>query len=182
MSQHDHDSACLGQDYVESLNEWERAQLDKALAWQRSGKGRVVAYLEAGTALPAATLERYHVVNAGGSRGQYVYLEPKALSLPQRQDYLDGRVTFAEFYRSVYREAGLCMIGEVFLSRVRRALEAGDEHLNTIPLREWDGRAAAAKSAISTSLRKHGDFWSLAGGVCTVKQLAIDAATRTIQP
>lgn len=70
--------ACLGQDYVESLNEWERAQLDKALAWQRAGKGRVVAYLEAGAALPAATLGRYHVVNAGGGRGQYVYLEPRS--------------------------------------------------------------------------------------------------------
>lgn len=71
-------AASLGQDYIESLNEWERAQIDKALAWQRDGKGRVVAYLEASTALPAETLERYHVVNAGGSRGQYVYLEPRS--------------------------------------------------------------------------------------------------------
>lgn len=70
-------TACLGQDYIESLNEWERAQFDKALTWQRAGKGRVVAYLEAGAALPAATLERYRVVNAGGSRGQYAYLEPR---------------------------------------------------------------------------------------------------------
>lgn len=70
-------SKCLGQDYIDTLDDRSRAQLDKALAWQRSGKGRVIAYLEAGEAIPADTLERFHVVNAGGSRGQYVYLEPK---------------------------------------------------------------------------------------------------------
>lgn len=69
---------CLGQDYIESLDELERTQLERALAWQRGRAGRVILYLEAGERITNAIHERYHVVDAKGSRGQYVQLEPRA--------------------------------------------------------------------------------------------------------
>lgn len=96
---------------------------------------------------------------------------------PTRQDYMTGKVTFAEFYRAVNATAGLKITDADLLQRVRAALAAGDEHLNTIPLPVWDGRAMFARCALSRALREHGDFYSMAGGVCCLKQAARDAVT-----
>lgn len=96
--------------------------------------------------------------------------------LPRREQYLRGEVSFEEFYRSVYQMAGVTLNGHPIVSEVARALAAGDEHLNSIPIHRWDSLAAAAQGSLSRSLRRHGDFWSQAGGVCCMKQAARDAA------
>lgn len=95
--------------------------------------------------------------------------------LPQRKDYMDGHISFEDFYRSVYKIAGINLAGNRILDRVRTALSAGDEHLNSIPLPVWDALAHGARLALATSFKKHGDFFSLAGGVCAMKQAARDA-------
>ena len=97
-------------------------------------------------------------------------------SLPTRADYMGGKVSFEDYYRSIWQKAGIRVVG-LYSSlgpRVRRALAEGDEHLNTIPLLHWDNIATFWQDQISESLKRHGDAWSLAGGVCTVKQAAID--------
>ena len=100
---------------------------------------------------------------------------------PQRSDYMAGKVTFEEFYASVAKVAGISYAQSDLLPRVKLALEAGDEHLNTIPLSVWDRRAAYTSAAVARSLKLHGDFYSLAGGVCVHKQAAKLAAVTWAQ-
>jgi hypothetical protein len=101
-----------------------------------------------------------------------------------RRDYLEGRVTHQEYYESVADAAGIAFsspMSREFMGRVTEALSKGDKHLNSIPLREWDWRAAAAKRPISRALREHGDSWSAAGAACTMKAAAIrDAKSREV--
>lgn len=95
-----------------------------------------------------------------------------------RKDYMDGKVSFEEYYRSVARAAGISFASASvgLLDRVERALAAGDKHLNTIPLSLWDSYAIVAQHATAPAFKAHGDGWSLAGGVCVAKQAAKDAA------
>ncbi len=53
---------------------------------------------------------------------------------------------------------------------VIKALESGDIHLNTIPLRKWD---AYAPSVGATNWKDGKALSSLAGQVCTLKHYAI---------
>lgn len=91
---------------------------------------------------------------------------------PTRIDYLEGRCSHREFYDAVLRTAGVVAPhGDAELKkRVRDALAAGDEHLNSIPPPTWDAHAAPHVARFSAALRAHGDFWSLAGGVCLMKE------------
>lgn len=97
------------------------------------------------------------------------------MKTPTRADYLEGRATFAEYYRAVNHSAGIRVTNADFLARVRKALAEGDEHLNTIPLAEWDKLAVYGRRALSRAFKEHGDFYSMAGGVCAYKQAARDA-------
>jgi hypothetical protein len=97
------------------------------------------------------------------------------MPFPTREEYMDGKVTFAEFYTSVANEAGVSYFAPTFLDRVRIALAAGDELLNSIPLDTWDRLATGAALTIQSALKKHGDSYSKAGGVCVMKQAAKNA-------
>ncbi len=102
-------------------------------------------------------------------------------SLPTRADYMSGRVSHEVYYRSVYCEAGIKLEATLpIISDVWDALVNGDEYLNSIKLEIWDILAFLWYDDISDSLKRHGDAWSLAGGVCTMKQAAIDAAYRAM--
>ena len=92
-----------------------------------------------------------------------------------RQDYMDGAVTFEQYYTSIAEAAGISMAGSELMPDVKAALAAGDEHLNTIPIETWD-RIAAPRTWLATAFKAHGDFYSLAGGVCVYKQAAKNAA------
>lgn len=94
----------------------------------------------------------------------------------QRSEYMTGKVTFEQYYRSVYKLAGVNLEQAPIMLRVIEALKSGDEHLNTIPISIWDRMAAGGQGTITRSLRAHGDGWSLAGRVCVMKQAAKDAA------
>lgn len=99
----------------------------------------------------------------------------EAQQYPQRKDYMDDKVIFAEFYGSVAKAAGITFDSIVFLDKVKAALVAGDEHLNTIPLAQWDAMAIRNEAALRRALKLHGDFYSLGSGVCAFKQAARDA-------
>ena len=99
-----------------------------------------------------------------------------ALVAPTRADYMSGKVSFADFYRAVANTAGISYrnADPAFLARVKAALASGDEHLNTIPLVEWDHRGCGLLAA-ARAFKAHGDFDSMAGRVCLLKQVAKDA-------
>ncbi len=96
---------------------------------------------------------------------------------PTRKQYMSGEVSFTDFYRAVYQAAAISLKPDSpLISRVRTALTEGDEHLNTIPLKEWDMMAAQNGSRLARAFKAHGDFNTMAGGVCAMKQAARDAA------
>ena len=88
-----------------------------------------------------------------------------------RDDYMSGKCTHQEYYESVAKTARLKLPVDM-LSRVKVALDAGDEHLNTIPLGDWDGLTNVYSGALAYAFKKHGDSLSLAGGCCAFKALA----------
>lgn len=100
---------------------------------------------------------------------------PRVLKTPTRDDYMEHRVSHSTYYRAIAETAGVSFRGgdPAFLARVREALAAGDEPLNTIPIRIWDGMASRVDPA---AFREHGDHASAAGFVCVLKQAARDAA------
>ena len=97
---------------------------------------------------------------------------------PTRKQYMDGEVSFADFYRAIYRTAGISLEGNKTLtSRVKKALYQGDKHLNSISREVWDGLAFSARYTLIKAFKEHGDSYSMAGGVCVMKQAARDAAS-----
>lgn len=92
-----------------------------------------------------------------------------------RQDYIDGKVSFADYYRSINKTAGYSITDKHLLARVHQAIINHDDHLNTIPLGLWDGLAYQAQRLFVPAFKKHDDYFTLGGGVCAVKQAARDA-------
>jgi len=95
---------------------------------------------------------------------------------PTRQEYMDGKVSFEDYYETIAQESGISFSRSSELPRIREALANGDEHLNTISMTYWDNLAYAAQPSTMPVLRAHGDGWSLAGGVCIEKAAARKAA------
>lgn len=95
-----------------------------------------------------------------------------------RAAYMNLEITHEEFYDAVAaRLNSRYLFSEQLMKRVKAALASGDVHLNSIPLSEWDAIADRVKMTVSAVLKEHGDSWSLAGGICTVKQAAKTVAT-----
>lgn len=104
------------------------------------------------------------------------------MNTPTRSDYMTGKVTHQDYYLSVARSAYLSSPA-LMIRRARIALEAGDEHLNTIPLREWDIWSDSCSRQIGRALSLHGDTgYSLGGGVCALKALVRHAALQIDGP
>lgn len=97
-----------------------------------------------------------------------------------RKDYMDGACSHADYYRSLNKTAGIVFrdgAGGISLDRVRAAIANGDEHLNTIPLAQWDNWAITLEHPLRRALKEHNgsNAWSLSDGVCSCKQAARDA-------
>ena len=90
-----------------------------------------------------------------------------------RKDYMENRITHLEYYGNVARIAGI-RFSEEFLTRCDKALMAGDEHLNTIPLSTWDMMGAAWRVRIASALKQVNNTGgvSLSDLVCTLKSAA----------
>ncbi len=97
-----------------------------------------------------------------------------------RKDYLDGKVSHEEYYRSIAKSAGIDMSYGAYalMERVKKALREGDKHLNTIPLAIWDrmGANPVLRANLAPVFKAHGDIMSIAGIVCVLKQAARDSA------
>lgn len=99
-----------------------------------------------------------------------------------RKAYMKNEISFQEYYRHIAKLAGIAFNpDDPFIGRVRKALAAGDDWLNTIPLQAWYMKAACAQPAIKRAMKEvPGEFWSIAGGVCVMKQAAMDAAEKIV--
>ena len=95
-----------------------------------------------------------------------------------RIDYLEGRISFDQYYGALAKELGVSFKKSPMLPRIKAALITGDEYLNSIPLRDWDRIAIMYNSgSVNKVLKAHGDSFSLASMVCILKQAAREAAT-----
>jgi hypothetical protein len=97
-----------------------------------------------------------------------------------RKEYMEHRCTFAEYYGEIVKEAGISYAESALLPRIKAALRNGDEHLNTIPHRLWDIRAAQTRHILTPIFKARGDGYSMAGGVCVHKEAARIAAERIV--
>lgn len=95
-----------------------------------------------------------------------------------RQQYMNGECTHDEYYSDVLSDLNFQPLSDKEKERYRAALKK-DKHLNTIPLASWDGMAALRREIITNALKARGDFWSLAGGVCVMKQFVKNQCNET---
>lgn len=85
-----------------------------------------------------------------------------------RAQYLNHECTHREYYaqfvndsiRAIVKEA----IPEIFRSK--------DEHFNDISLRRWDMLVSFIPYPVAGKLKELGDYMTLAGGVCILKEAA----------
>lgn len=64
------------------------------------------------------------------------------------QSMTPGEIEHAEKYEALARKLGIDQLRELIPAsreRIQRAIETGDQHLNTIPLRKWDAAAAGIR-------------------------------------
>lgn len=87
----------------------------------------------------------------------------------RRSDYMSGACTHREYYSQFVTER----LKEKLLARMpeKRLRDSQCEHYNDIPLHLWDRISLIATSA-DTELRELGDFPTLAGRVCILKEAA----------
>lgn len=92
-----------------------------------------------------------------------------------RRDYIDRKITHEQYYGSIVAAAQIPLQHHKDLTRWQDMIDRGDEDLTGLDLNYWDALAATWQASITRALRTHGDSWSLAGGVCTIK-----ATVRTV--
>jgi uncharacterized protein YmfQ (DUF2313 family) len=94
-----------------------------------------------------------------------------------RAEYMaNSRELHQAYYLEIAQAAGWRnRISDKMLTRVKAALAAGDKHLNTIPLSEWDHLTGFPHcGGLSRAVReRHPGFGAtLSDGVCALKALA----------
>lgn len=88
-----------------------------------------------------------------------------------RKEYLDGAVSHREYYAQFVTE-GVKQLVEKRIG-IDRLKKSTDEHLNDIPLKTWDNLfSTGVPKYIGDKLREAGDFPTMAGAVCILKEAA----------
>ena len=93
-----------------------------------------------------------------------------------RRDYLNGKCTYSQYMRQFTKY----VIPPKELLEL--AKESTDPHFNDIRLDEWDFYAilCTQKPEILTKLEEAGDWWTLANGVCILKEAVRERLERLI--
>ena len=87
----------------------------------------------------------------------------------QRKDYLDGKATHEEYYGQFVNETVKNKVAGYFgMDRLRGSK---DEHLNDIPLKEWD-MCGLPLGNWKEQFAEVGDYPTKAGIVCILKRSA----------
>ena len=85
-----------------------------------------------------------------------------------RHDYVNGKVTHRDYYgQFVTPEAKAIVTASI---PVERLIASTDRHFNDIPLQKWD-RMPAPRS-LNEKMKRCGDYLTLAGKVCILKEAA----------
>lgn len=85
-----------------------------------------------------------------------------------RADYLAQRATYAEYYGEIIQKTGLRCPAHL----VERARASTDPHFNDVPLHLWDQSMPVWPHHLAAAIRARGDYPTLAGWVCLMKEAA----------
>lgn len=85
-----------------------------------------------------------------------------------RQDYMNKLCTHEEYYAQFVNEGTKSLVLRC-IGR-ERIVNSKDEHFNDIPLKLWDNLVPKAPG--SGKFKDAGDYYTLAGGVCMLKEAA----------
>ena len=83
-----------------------------------------------------------------------------------RKQYLDRECTHREYYGQFVTKGVSDALGGLDI------LKSNDVHFNDIPLKRWDMRAPFIKLHVGRQLRDAGDYFTLSGAVCILKEAA----------
>lgn len=91
-----------------------------------------------------------------------------------RQAYMEEKASYEQYYGQFVSEGLKHLVTQVFGKEALKGAYAADEHLNNIPLQRWDMLVSYVQNnpEIRQQLKDCGDFYSLAGGVCILKEAA----------
>lgn len=93
-----------------------------------------------------------------------------------RQDYLNNNCTHQEYYNQFVDDDIKKIVLNYFgYSKIKKSY-AEDKNLNNIPLQSWDN--LAIRLNFREEFKKYGDFESLAGKVCILKNAARQIITK----
>ena len=91
-----------------------------------------------------------------------------------RSDYLEKKCSHRKYYAQYVTPAMWERVEWTFeIERLVSAFRQGDQHFNTFPLRQWDYIALHLPARIIKLMREAGDYPTLAGGVCILKEAAL---------
>jgi hypothetical protein len=85
-----------------------------------------------------------------------------------RQNYINGSVTFQQYYGKVIELMQIKFDKSHPL--VQKCLNSTDPHYNDTGLQIWDSYAPIYERNLRRVLKSLGDQWSLAGNVCMLKE------------
>jgi hypothetical protein len=83
-----------------------------------------------------------------------------------RKDYLEGRATHSEYYGQFVQSVHMSRV-KLFKKKIK---ESTDKHFNDIPLEFW--QRLALPSYAEAKMKEAGDYVTLAGAVCIIKEAA----------
>lgn len=86
-----------------------------------------------------------------------------------RQDYMSKKCTFSEYYSQFVSDYTKRIVLSQWTKRKLANAYEKDRHLNSLPLGQWDNLACALSAQF---LRDYGDYPTLAGKVCILKESA----------
>ena len=89
-----------------------------------------------------------------------------------RTQYLNSDCTHGEYYGQFVTSEIINLVKSRFgIERLENCFSK-DEHLNNIPLENWDCLVSSLPRYVQAGLKNVGDYLTLAGGVCILKQAA----------
>ena len=91
-----------------------------------------------------------------------------------RQDYLKNSELHDAYYTEIAKDIGI-KPDKKMIEKAKKALENGDLHLNSIPLKKWDIWAFSVLGfnyeRVYDAFKKRNDYPTLSGLVCTLKAI-----------
>jgi hypothetical protein len=119
-----------------------------------------------------ATLNAVYVINSLDNIARKSQKQWENKRMLTRQQYMDNEITHQQYYGQFVDEHIIKLVIDTFGSYPLKYEFQRDENFNDIPLQRWDALSYAIVRKVTPLLREAGDFYSLAGGVCILKQAA----------